>query len=159
MRKYASTVFAPPLARGRRQARRNSRRSPQVWNCCAISTSRLLSAQNPGWLLAPATTRSSRPPRQKIWPRRPGKSWRCTRQAAMDCPGPRRNFARREFWNFYALMNDNSLTTPIVAAFDAAADSYDAASKTQRDIARELVFRAAKSLAGSPKTILDLGSG
>jgi hypothetical protein len=32
------------------------------------------------------------------------------------------------------------MTTPIIAAFDAAADSYDAASKMQRDIARELVF-------------------
>jgi malonyl-CoA O-methyltransferase len=55
-------------------------------------------------------------------------------------------------------MSDQSHKT-IVAAFDAAADSYDAASNVQRDIARQLVARAAQSLVAPPKTILDLGSG
>ena len=56
-------------------------------------------------------------------------------------------------------MSDQSQNTPIISAFDAAADSYDAASKVQRDIARKLVARAAQSLVAPPKTILDLGSG
>jgi malonyl-CoA O-methyltransferase len=56
-------------------------------------------------------------------------------------------------------MSDQSQKAPIIAAFDAAADSYDAASKVQRDIARKLVARAAQSLVAPPKTILDLGSG
>jgi malonyl-CoA O-methyltransferase len=56
-------------------------------------------------------------------------------------------------------MSDQSHKTPIIAAFDAAADSYDAASNVQRDIARKLVARAAQSLNAPPKTILDLGSG
>ncbi len=56
-------------------------------------------------------------------------------------------------------MSDQSRHAPIIAAFDAAADSYDAASKVQRDIARKLVARAAQSLVAPPKTILDLGSG
>ena len=56
-------------------------------------------------------------------------------------------------------MSDQSQNTPIIAAFDAAASSYDAASKVQRDIARNLVARAAQSRVAPPKTILDLGSG
>jgi malonyl-CoA O-methyltransferase len=56
-------------------------------------------------------------------------------------------------------MSDQSQKAPIIAAFDAAADSYDAASKVQRAIARKLVARAAQSRAAPPKTILDLGSG
>ena len=56
-------------------------------------------------------------------------------------------------------MSDQSQNAPIIAAFDAAADSYDAASKVQRAIARKLVARAAQHLVTPPKTILDLGSG
>ncbi len=96
---------------------------------------------------------------EKISPRRRAESWRFALPAATDCPGPRRTIARTGFWNFYALMSDQSHKTPIIAAFDAAADSYDAASKVQRDIARKLVARAAQSLVAPPKTILDLGSG
>ncbi len=44
----------------------------------------------------------------------------------------------------------------IVAAFDAAADSYDARSHVQRDIARALVARVR---AEKPAKILDLGAG
>jgi malonyl-CoA O-methyltransferase len=56
-------------------------------------------------------------------------------------------------------MSDQSQNAPIIAAFDAAADSYDAASNVQRDIARKLVARAAKALNAPPQKILDLGSG
>jgi malonyl-CoA O-methyltransferase len=45
--------------------------------------------------------------------------------------------------------------TDIIAAFDAAAQSYDAWTQVQRDVARALVARA----GGEPKTILDLGAG
>lgn len=54
---------------------------------------------------------------------------------------------------------DDSWTTPIVRAFDAAARTYDAASQVQCDIARELVARAAREAGTPPKTILDLGAG
>ena len=47
----------------------------------------------------------------------------------------------------------------IVAAFDAAAESYDSATPVQRQVARELVFRAASALKTPPKKILDLGAG
>jgi malonyl-CoA O-methyltransferase len=56
-------------------------------------------------------------------------------------------------------MPDDPWTTPIVRAFDAAADSYDAASQVQREIARDLVARAAREVGTPPKKILDLGSG
>lgn len=45
---------------------------------------------------------------------------------------------------------------PVVAAFDAAAESYDALTQVQREVARALVARAG---AASPGTILDLGAG
>lgn len=47
----------------------------------------------------------------------------------------------------------------IVAAFDAAADTYDAATPAQRDVARDLVRRAASVLTSAPAKILDLGAG
>ena len=47
----------------------------------------------------------------------------------------------------------------IVRAFNAAAATYDADSQVQRDIARELVFRAARGYMGEPRKILDLGCG
>ncbi|MBB4198182.1 malonyl-CoA O-methyltransferase [Rhodoblastus sphagnicola] len=43
----------------------------------------------------------------------------------------------------------------IIAAFDAAADSYDAWTQVQRDVARALVDRA----SGAPAGILDIGAG
>jgi len=43
----------------------------------------------------------------------------------------------------------------IIAAFDAAADSYDAWTGVQSEVARALVARA----GGAPKTILDIGAG
>lgn len=46
----------------------------------------------------------------------------------------------------------------IVAAFDAAAGSYDALTEVQREVARALVARAAAT-AVAPRTILDLGAG
>jgi malonyl-CoA O-methyltransferase len=56
-------------------------------------------------------------------------------------------------------MSDGKTQDAIISAFDAAAATYDAASQVQREIARELVFRAALDFKGNPKTILDLGSG
>ena len=47
----------------------------------------------------------------------------------------------------------------IVRAFDAAAETYDFASQVQRDVARELVLRAAGAVATQPRKILDLGCG
>ncbi|WP_374545943.1 methyltransferase domain-containing protein [Rhodoblastus sp.] len=47
----------------------------------------------------------------------------------------------------------------IIAAFDAAAETYDEATPIQRDVARELVRRAAGAVSAPPKTILDLGAG
>jgi malonyl-CoA O-methyltransferase len=47
----------------------------------------------------------------------------------------------------------------IVAAFDAAADTYDEVTPVQRDVARDLVRRAASALTTPPKHILDLGAG
>jgi malonyl-CoA O-methyltransferase len=46
----------------------------------------------------------------------------------------------------------------IVAAFDAAAETYDSATPIQREVARALVFRAA-AVKKSPRGILDLGAG
>jgi malonyl-CoA O-methyltransferase len=43
----------------------------------------------------------------------------------------------------------------VIAAFDAAAESYDAWTEVQRDVARALVERA----GGAPHTILDIGAG
>jgi malonyl-CoA O-methyltransferase len=43
----------------------------------------------------------------------------------------------------------------IIAAFDAAAESYDAWTSLQREVARALVARA----GGAPDSILDLGAG
>ncbi len=48
---------------------------------------------------------------------------------------------------------------PIVAAFDAAAESYDSATPVQREVARALVFRAAEALKTPARKILDLGAG
>ncbi|MCI4679554.1 methyltransferase domain-containing protein [Rhodoblastus acidophilus] len=47
----------------------------------------------------------------------------------------------------------------IVAAFDAAAETYDSATPVQREVARALVSRAASLLTGPPRSILDLGAG
>jgi malonyl-CoA O-methyltransferase len=46
----------------------------------------------------------------------------------------------------------------VVAAFDAAAATYDRATPVQRDVASALVARAA-SCVGAPAKILDLGAG
>ncbi len=48
---------------------------------------------------------------------------------------------------------------PIVAAFDAAAETYDSATPVQREVARALVFRAAAAVRKAPCNILDLGAG
>ncbi|MCW2316838.1 malonyl-CoA O-methyltransferase [Rhodoblastus acidophilus] len=47
----------------------------------------------------------------------------------------------------------------IVAAFDAAAESYDAWTEVQSAVARALVARAAADFARAPKTVLDIGAG
>ncbi|WP_294532484.1 methyltransferase domain-containing protein [uncultured Rhodoblastus sp.] len=47
----------------------------------------------------------------------------------------------------------------IIRAFDAAAATYDAASKVQREIARELLLYAARACERTPARILDLGCG
>jgi malonyl-CoA O-methyltransferase len=54
-------------------------------------------------------------------------------------------------------MTSDSPTRAVIAAFDAAAGTYDSVTQAQRDIARALVARA--SVAVQPKTILDLGCG
>ncbi len=46
----------------------------------------------------------------------------------------------------------------IVAAFNAAAQTYDSATPIQREVARVLVSRAS-AVAGAPAKILDLGAG
>ncbi len=53
----------------------------------------------------------------------------------------------------------NSDRNPIVAAFDAAAETYDSATPVQREVARALVFRAAAAVKKAPRKILDLGAG
>lgn len=55
-------------------------------------------------------------------------------------------------------MNSDPANASIVAAFDAAAQSYDALTQVQREVARALVARAATEMP-APKTILDLGAG
>ena len=47
----------------------------------------------------------------------------------------------------------------VIRAFDAAAGTYDEASQVQREVARELVLRAAAQCATAPRKILDLGCG
>jgi malonyl-CoA O-methyltransferase len=54
-------------------------------------------------------------------------------------------------------MSSDPANASIVAAFDAAAQSYDAMTQVQREVARALVARAAEFSA--PKIILDLGAG
>ncbi len=56
-------------------------------------------------------------------------------------------------------MSGDDINASIVRAFDAAAATYDAASQVQREIAHELVLRAAANFAGRPRKILDLGCG
>lgn len=48
---------------------------------------------------------------------------------------------------------------PIVAAFDAAAETYDSVTPIQHEVARTLVFRTAAVLKKTPPNILDLGAG
>jgi malonyl-CoA O-methyltransferase len=48
---------------------------------------------------------------------------------------------------------------PIIAAFDAAAETYDSATPVQREVARALVLRAAGAVKRPPRDILDLGAG
>jgi malonyl-CoA O-methyltransferase len=55
-------------------------------------------------------------------------------------------------------MTSDRLKSEVVAAFDAAAESYDAATQAQREVARALVARAARE-SQSPATLLDLGAG
>jgi malonyl-CoA O-methyltransferase len=55
-------------------------------------------------------------------------------------------------------MNSDPANASIVAAFDAAAQSYDALTQVQREVARALVMRVAGEFA-APKSILDLGAG
>jgi malonyl-CoA O-methyltransferase len=47
----------------------------------------------------------------------------------------------------------------VIRAFNAAAATYDAASQVQREIAGELVLRAARGCDRAPQKILDLGCG
>ena len=56
-------------------------------------------------------------------------------------------------------MRSDPTKRAIVRAFNAAAATYDAASQVQRDIASELVLRAARACEGEPRKILDLGCG
>jgi malonyl-CoA O-methyltransferase len=56
-------------------------------------------------------------------------------------------------------MKPDPTRNAIVAAFDAAAPTYDAMTLVQREVAEALVARAASRLAVLPKTILDLGAG
>jgi malonyl-CoA O-methyltransferase len=55
-------------------------------------------------------------------------------------------------------MISDRLTSEIVAAFDAAAETYDSGTRMQRDVARAVVARAARE-ARDPATVLDLGAG
>jgi malonyl-CoA O-methyltransferase len=55
-------------------------------------------------------------------------------------------------------MTSDPANASIVAAFDAAAQSYDALTQVQREVARALVMRAGAEFT-APKTILDLGAG
>ncbi|WP_296713453.1 methyltransferase [Rhodoblastus sp.] len=55
-------------------------------------------------------------------------------------------------------MSSDPANASIVAAFDAAAQSYDAMTQVQREVARALVARAAGEFS-VPKAILDLGAG
>jgi malonyl-CoA O-methyltransferase len=55
-------------------------------------------------------------------------------------------------------MTSDPANASIVAAFDAAAQSYDALTQIQREVARALVARAGAELF-APKTVLDLGAG
>ncbi len=56
-------------------------------------------------------------------------------------------------------MNTDPSKLAIIRAFDAAAATYDEASQVQREIARELVWRAARACDPAPRKILDLGCG
>ncbi len=56
-------------------------------------------------------------------------------------------------------MKSDDINASVIRAFDAAAATYDAASQVQREIARELIFRAGRGLSRAPKKILDLGCG
>ena len=56
-------------------------------------------------------------------------------------------------------MISDPTANPIVAAFDAAAETYDAATPVQREVAQALVARAAENVGGPPRQILDLGAG
>jgi malonyl-CoA O-methyltransferase len=56
-------------------------------------------------------------------------------------------------------MRSDPTSNSVVRAFDAAAATYDDASQVQREIARELVFRAARDIDRNPRKILDLGCG
>jgi malonyl-CoA O-methyltransferase len=56
-------------------------------------------------------------------------------------------------------MRSDPTKRAVIRAFNAAAGTYDAASQVQRDIARELVLRAARGCERAPQKILDLGCG
>lgn len=56
-------------------------------------------------------------------------------------------------------MTTDRTLNAIVAAFDAAAETYDAVTPVQRDVARDLVRRAALAAPIRPRKILDLGAG
>ena len=56
-------------------------------------------------------------------------------------------------------MSSENSTLAIIRAFNAAAGTYDEASQVQREIARELVSRAALACDRTPQRILDLGCG
>ena len=121
--------------------RRKPKRWRQAWNCCAILTPRLFWRKNPGSSSPLKTTRWRRRRRRGVWRRRRAQSWPFAPRAATDCPGPRRISARKKLRDFCALMNSDE--NAVIRAFDAAAGTYDSASQVQREIARELVFRAA----------------
>jgi malonyl-CoA O-methyltransferase len=55
-------------------------------------------------------------------------------------------------------MTSDPANACVVAAFDAAAQSYDALTQVQREVARALVTRAGAEFS-APKNILDLGAG
>jgi trans-aconitate methyltransferase len=56
-------------------------------------------------------------------------------------------------------MRSDPTKLAVIRAFNTAAGTYDAASQVQRDIASELVVRAARGCMGEPRKILDLGCG
>ena len=80
-------------------------------------------------------------------------------QIGQACPPPDQEFVNEKFGDSRAPMVLDKAESSVVAAFDAAAGTYDAATQVQCEIARHLVERAALEVPAAPQTILDLGCG